>query len=105
MFSTIDATTRKVYWEPMINNPLIEGVLLSKAKIDDQIDALAYHLNEEYAGKKVTVVPVMLGGMIFCSDLVRKLSWMSSLIRCQSIVIGGQSPPGRLRCSWSRKNL
>jgi hypoxanthine phosphoribosyltransferase len=73
-FSTIDITSRREYWSSMYTDPLIAGVLLSRTEIDAQMSRLAVQLNEDYAGKKVTIVPIMLGGMIFCSDLVRKLS-------------------------------
>ena len=47
--------------------------ILSEADIQAGITDLAKKLTAEYAGKSITVVGVMVGGVHFLSDLIRRL--------------------------------
>ncbi|MDR1438923.1 MAG: hypoxanthine phosphoribosyltransferase [Clostridiales bacterium] len=50
------------------------GVVAGRDEIREKaVRALAARINEDYAGKELTVVGVLKGAMIFLSDLVREL--------------------------------
>lgn len=48
--------------------------LISEQKIQNRIQELAQDLNHEYAGKEITLICVLKGSFIFCSDLMRHLT-------------------------------
>lgn len=56
----------------MIND--VQEVLLSEEKIALKIQELGKAISEEYSGKKLLVIGVLKGSVIFVSDLVRNIS-------------------------------
>lgn len=48
-------------------------VYIGQEEISNRIDELAKAINEQYQGEEVTVVCVLNGAFMFCSDLIRKL--------------------------------
>ena len=48
--------------------------LITKTEIEEKIDELAAKIDSDYDGKEIVMVCVLMGGMIFMSDLVRKIS-------------------------------
>ena len=51
----------------------LEEVLLTEFQIRQRLDELAAEIERDYAGKDLTVVGILTGGMIFIADLVRRL--------------------------------
>jgi len=49
------------------------AVLYSKEQIEQRLDELADEIMARFAGRELTVVAVLKGSLIFCSDLVRRL--------------------------------
>lgn len=52
---------------------VIEKVLFSEAEIQKRVKELADIINEEYKGKKVLMLCILKGSVIFFADLVRAL--------------------------------
>ena len=50
-----------------------QKVLLSEAQIDRRVEELAGEISAEYRGKKVLLVCVLKGAVVFASDLMRRL--------------------------------
>lgn len=48
-------------------------VYISEEDISLRIDALAKAINEEYQGQEVTLICVLKGAFMFCSDLMKKI--------------------------------
>jgi len=48
-------------------------VLISKEEIDEKINEIAAAIENDYAGKELVIVCILMGGMIFMSDLSRKI--------------------------------
>lgn len=48
--------------------------LIGPNLIYSRVKYLGMQINEDYRGKEFVLVPVMLGGMVFCADLSRRLS-------------------------------
>lgn len=48
-------------------------VLISEEEIALRIEALAKAINEEFVGEELTVVCVLKGAFMFCSDLIKKI--------------------------------
>ena len=53
----------------------IEKVLYSKADIEEAVSRVAHDINRDYkdSGKKLVLVCILKGSLIFCSDLMRKI--------------------------------
>lgn len=51
------------------------SVVLSPEKIEAGVDIVADKINEEYSDKKVVIVSMVPGGILFTADLVRKLKF------------------------------
>ncbi len=49
-------------------------VLISEDDINLRIDALAKAINEDFMGEELTVICVLKGAFMFCSDLVKKIN-------------------------------
>jgi hypoxanthine phosphoribosyltransferase len=49
-------------------------VLLSKQEIERAVAALARRLNDDYAGRPLTIIAVMTGSIVFMADLIRLLA-------------------------------
>ena len=50
-----------------------DKILLSAARIKRKVKFLADKISKDYAGKKLTIVPVLKGSVVFFSDLIRHL--------------------------------
>ncbi|MEL7342153.1 MAG: phosphoribosyltransferase family protein, partial [Bacteroidota bacterium] len=48
-------------------------LFLTPEQIQSRIDELAAQLNQEYAGKKPILLPVLNGAFLFAADLIRRL--------------------------------
>lgn len=48
-------------------------VLLSKDQLEKRVKELGNQISKDYSGEEVTIVGVLNGSFIFCSDLVRSL--------------------------------
>jgi hypoxanthine phosphoribosyltransferase len=53
--------------------PLIGKVLISETEIGRRVEELAADISRDYQGKVPTLVSVLKGGIIFLTDLMRKL--------------------------------
>lgn len=53
---------------------LAPEVYISEEDIALRIDDLARAINQEFAGQEVTVVCVLKGAFMFCSDLIKKIN-------------------------------
>lgn len=57
---------------PLLRDDL-EQVLLTETQIQDRLDGLAAEIHRDYAGKDLTLVPVLTGSVMFVADLLRRL--------------------------------
>lgn len=55
---------------------MIKKVLFSKEQIQERIDKVAEEINEYYKGEPIIVIPLLRGGFMFASDLVRRLDML-----------------------------
>ena len=51
----------------------ISKIIASEDEIREKVKELAEKINSDYKGKKMTVVGILKGGVIFFADLVRKI--------------------------------
>jgi hypoxanthine phosphoribosyltransferase len=51
----------------------LQEVLLTEAQIQQRLDELAAQLQRDYAGKDLTLVPLLTGSVLFVADLLRRL--------------------------------
>ena len=49
-------------------------VLISSNKIKNKVTKIAQQINKDFKNKKLVVVSVLSGSVVFCSDIIRKLS-------------------------------
>ncbi|NMC18881.1 MAG: hypoxanthine phosphoribosyltransferase [Thermogutta sp.] len=49
-------------------------VLIAEDKLRETIDRLARQIEETYAGRKLTIIGLLLGSVVFLADLVRRIS-------------------------------
>jgi len=56
----------------------ISKIIASEIEITEKVNELAEKINSDYRGKKLTVVGILKGSVIFFADLVRKID-----IECQ----------------------
>ncbi|WP_372518971.1 hypoxanthine phosphoribosyltransferase [Candidatus Ruminimicrobiellum ovillum] len=49
-------------------------VLISSTKIKNKVTKIAQQINKDFKNKKLVVVSVLSGSVVFCSDIIRKLS-------------------------------
>jgi hypoxanthine phosphoribosyltransferase len=49
-------------------------VLISEDDIAQRIDALAKAINDDFEGEELTVICVLKGAFMFCSDLIKKIN-------------------------------
>jgi hypoxanthine phosphoribosyltransferase len=56
-----------------IDKNIIEKVLFSEEEIEKKVSEIASTINEDYKGKKVLMLCILKGSVIFFADLVRKL--------------------------------
>ena len=49
-------------------------VLISEEDIALRVEALGKAITEEYQGQEVTVICVLKGAFMFCSDLIKKIN-------------------------------
>lgn len=52
----------------------VERVLISKEDVQKRVKELAAEINKEYAGKKLTLVCILTGAIVFAVDLMRELT-------------------------------
>jgi hypoxanthine phosphoribosyltransferase len=52
----------------------LDKVLLTEDRIQRRVDELAAQIADDYAGKDLTVVPVLTGCTMFIADLLRRLT-------------------------------
>ena len=79
----------------------LERILLSPAQISARVDAMAARLNVELAGKVVTVVALMDGGLFFVADLLRRLEMPVRLYTLSaSSYQGGTTTTGEVKVNW-----
>jgi hypoxanthine phosphoribosyltransferase len=52
----------------------IQNVLFSEAQIRARVDALGAQLSRDYAGKDLLLVGILRGGVVFLSDLIRRIT-------------------------------
>ncbi|MBM7854244.1 hypoxanthine phosphoribosyltransferase [Desulfohalotomaculum tongense] len=55
-------------------HPDVQKVLLTEEEIRDRVKQLGQQISRDYQGKKVLVVGILKGAMIFLADLVRNIS-------------------------------
>ena len=48
-------------------------ILISEAQLKTRVEEMAQQLTRDYQGKALTVVAVLKGALVFCSDLVRRM--------------------------------
>lgn len=49
-------------------------VLISANKIKNKVTKIAQQINKDFKNKKLVVVSVLSGSVVFCSDIIRKLN-------------------------------
>ena len=49
-------------------------VLISSNKIKSKVNKIAQQINKDFKSKKLVVVAVLSGSVVFCSDIIRKLN-------------------------------
>ena len=49
-------------------------VLISSNKIKNKVSKIAQQINKDFKNKQLVVVSVLSGSVVFCSDIIRKLS-------------------------------
>lgn len=52
----------------------ISKIIASENEISQKVHELAQKINSDYKGKKITIVGILKGSVIFFSDLVRKIN-------------------------------
>lgn len=50
-----------------------ERILFNEEEIAEKVDEIGDQINEDYGDEEVVIVPLLRGGFIFASDLVRRL--------------------------------
>jgi hypoxanthine phosphoribosyltransferase len=83
-------------------------LLFTQKKIKKSIKQLAKELNEDYEGKSVVYLTIMNGGMIFASDLAKKLNLDMEMDYVQVSRYGLETHGGQLiwkhQCETDLKN-
>jgi len=51
----------------------LQEVLLTEVQIQQRLDELAAQLQRDYAGKDLTLVPLLTGSVVFVADLLRRV--------------------------------
>ena len=49
-------------------------VLISSSKIKNKVNKIAQQINKDFKSKKLVVVSVLTGSVVFCSDIIRNLN-------------------------------
>ncbi|MEZ5385346.1 MAG: hypoxanthine phosphoribosyltransferase [Prosthecobacter sp.] len=79
----------------------LERILLTPAQISARVTEMAARLNAELAGKVVTVVALMDGGLFFVADLLRGLEVPVRLHTLSaSSYQGGTETSGEVKVNW-----
>lgn len=52
----------------------VEKILISEEELSKRVSELAEQISKDYEGKKVLIVTLLKGGVVFSVDLMRKLS-------------------------------
>ena len=74
-------------------------ILFSQKQINQQIERIAQEIAEDFKGKEITVVCVLNGAFMFCSDLIRKIDLPISMEFIMLSSYGGQtSSQGKITC-------
>lgn len=58
----------------MYNDECIDKVLISKDRIEKRTQELAEQISNDYRGKKLIMICVLTGAMVFFADLIRKIN-------------------------------
>jgi hypoxanthine phosphoribosyltransferase len=76
-----------------MNEPELK-LIYSEKEINHQVERLAAEINRDYAGRELLVIGVLKGGIIFLSDLVRRLSMPLKIdfVQLASYGAGTESP-------------
>ena len=73
-------------------------VLISEEEIILRLDALAKAINDDFAGQDLTVICVLKGAFMFCSDLIKKIQLPINLEFIQLSSYGdGMSSTGNVK--------
>lgn len=79
----------------------LSRVLLSEEQIRNRVAGLAAAIAADFAGKTITVIAIMDGGLFFVADLLRKLNLP---VRFHSVSAssyhGGTASSGEVRLPW-----
>lgn len=79
----------------------LERILLTPAQISARVDEMAARLNAELAGRVVTVLALMDGGLFFVADLLRRLELPVRLHTLSaSSYQGGTATTGEVKVNW-----
>jgi len=79
----------------------LERILLSREEIHTRVREMAVRLNNEMAGKVVTVVALMDGALFFVADLLRQLELPVRMHTLSaSSYQGGTATTGEVKVNW-----
>jgi len=78
-------------------NQDLDRILLREDEIVAGIERLAGELSQAYAGRLLTVVPVLKGSILFAADLVRRLPLPLEMAFVAAESYGRGTSPGELR--------
>ncbi len=70
---------------------------ISKETIEKKVSKIAAKINKDYKGKKLFVVSILTGSVIFCSDIVRKLKTDFELDFIRVSSYNGQKSSGQIK--------
>jgi hypoxanthine phosphoribosyltransferase len=72
-------------------------ILIREAEIQERLGALARQISADYVGRRVTIVGVLTGCLMFLADLVRRLDLPMRIVWIQaSSYRGASTSPGEL---------
>lgn len=79
----------------------LDRVLIDASAIQRRIDGLAAGVAAEFAGRTITVIAIMDGGLFFVADLLRKIDLPVRLHTLSaSSYHGGTQTTGELKLNW-----
>lgn len=59
---------------PAVPNPDIERILLDEQRIQARIKELGKQISRDYAGRRLTLIGILKGSVVFLSDLMRAIT-------------------------------
>jgi hypoxanthine phosphoribosyltransferase len=79
----------------------LERVMLEAHVIQQRVKEMAAEVNKDYAGRVVTVVAIMDGGLFFVADLLRSVDLPVRLVTLSaSSYHGGTQTSGQVKLPW-----